>query len=269
MQPATPSSMLSSPQAVISPDAFSYQILQVHVWKVSRERKQDGVSSASNKSQVSSCSAWHTAGFPGRRLTRWRFFCSSLMSLSFFLRSVSVASNARGLSGWLSEPNLAMLDLARGLSSFVAVLAGSVTAESGGTPVAFPKLFSSSAPRRLGDPVLLEPDRVERLCGDPDIKDALVLVWIWLDMLALWILDCLDSDNRCRVAIVTYLCLAATALKYASSPCTSRSVYRIRYTVISFILIQVLWAFVSMHLELLQYRIQALCISIGFGKSIQ
>lgn len=132
------------------------------------------------------------------------------MSSSLCLSSFSVASNSRGWSGWLSEANLAMLDFARGfsLSFFGAVLTGSVIAEPGDALTLL--LFSSS----YALPALLVSDITEYLWGSPgDSAEAFSLVWIWLDMLALVILDCLVSDIRWRVAIVTYLCLAATALK--------------------------------------------------------
>jgi hypothetical protein len=147
--------------------------------------------------------------FLASRVMRWRFFCSSSMSLSFFFSSFSVASNSRGWSGRLSELNLAMLDFARGfsLSFFSPILPGSVFAESGGALKLL--LFSTSYPL----PVLLDSDKVEYLWGSPGVANTFAFVWIWPDILALVILDCLVCDILWRDAIVTYLCLATTALK--------------------------------------------------------
>lgn len=167
----------------------------------------------------------------------WRFFCSSLMFLFFFLRLVFVVSNVRGLFGWFSELNFVMLDLVCGLFFFVVVLVGFVIVEFGGIFVVFFKFFSSLVFWRFGDFVFLELDWVECFCGDLDIKDVLVLVWIWFDMLVLWIFDCFDFDNCCRVVIVMYLCLVVMVLKYVFLFCISWLVYRIRYIVIFFILI--------------------------------
>lgn len=139
-------------------------------------------------------------------MMRWRFFCSSSMSLSLFFSSFSVASNSRGWSSRLSELNLARLDFARGfsLSYFNPILPGSVFAESGDALKLL--LFSTSYPL----PALLDSDKVEYLWG---VAGAFAFVWIWPDILALGIFDCLVCDILWRDAIVTYLCLATTALK--------------------------------------------------------
>ena len=145
-------------------------------------------------------SGYGDAGVKTERRCKFLWRCS--ISFSLFLSCISTSSKARGLSGLLREEYLATLNC--GLFS----LRISCTEEA---------LWIID---RRGCSGLKELARVK--CW----RLLLLEIGTW-DLERAWNADFLIFDSRVldicvRVDSVTYLCFAATALKYASSPCIGK-----------------------------------------------
>lgn len=146
----------------------------------------------------------HISGYGDAEVNRercckflWRFS----ISFSLFLSCISASSKARGLSGLLREEYLAILNCG------LLTLRISCTEEA---------LW------------IIEGSGLEELARVGCWRLLLLVIGTW-DLERAWNADFSFSifvsrvlDICVRVDSVTYLCFAATALKYASSPCISK-----------------------------------------------